>query len=295
MKRNFDDIVVIYNPNSTGAGKTNAEGFAYEVRQRMPKQKVTIRKTEYAGHAVEIAREYANGSQRILLVSSSGDGGYNEVVNGVMLAGRTSNVATAVLPSGNANDHASAVGSDDLVGRVMAGKVEKIELLKLTSKVAGKKWEHYAHSYIGFGLTPKVGRELTARNLNIFNEKWHVLYHLLKFKHIDLTHEKTVRRFSSLVFATVNRMSKVVKLAQDADKNDGKMEVYETEYRSPWQLLGMLLRASLRGLSHNERRQSYELVTVTKTLVQLDGEVFTLDARTKVTITCEKDALQTVL
>lgn len=290
----FDLIVVIYNPNSTGNGKKNAVAFADELKRRMPNQRVRLRKTDYAGHAVKIASQYARGKERVLVVSSSGDGGYNEVVNGVMLAGAT-NVATAVLPSGNANDHHAAVGSDDLVGRIIEGKTERIELLKVTSQVDGDAWVRYAHSYVGFGLTPKVGRELTVRKLNVINEKWHVFYHLLKFKHIDLTHEKVVRRFSSLVFATVNRMSKIVKLATDAKKNDGLMEVYETEYRTPWQLLTMLLKASLQGLSHNERLQKYELVTITKTLIQLDGEVFTLDAKARVTVTCEKNALLTVL
>lgn len=290
----FDLIVVIYNPNSTGNGKKNAEAFADELKRRMPNQRVRLRKTDYAGHAVKIASQYARGKERVLVVSSSGDGGYNEVVNGVMLAGAT-NVATAVLPSGNANDHHASVGSDDLVGRIIEGKTEWIELLKVTSRVDGDAWVRYAHSYVGFGLTPKVGRELTVRKLNVINEKWHVFYHLLKFKHIDLTHEKVVRRFSSLVFATVNRMSKIVKLATDAKKNDGLMEVYETEYRTPWQLLTMLLKASLQGLSHNERLQKYELVTITKTLIQLDGEVFTLDAKARVTVTCEKNALLTVL
>ncbi len=295
MTYRFAEIVVLYNPNSTGDGKKNAYAFAYEVQQRIPKQAVIVRQTEYAGHAVELAEEYASQKKSILLVSSSGDGGYNEVVNGVMAAKGTERVATAVLPSGNANDHAKAVGSGDLVERIRAGKVERIELLKLTSKVDGKKWVRYAHSYIGFGLTPKVGRELTMRKLNVINEKWHVFYHLLKFKHVDLTHEKTVRRFSSLVIATVNRMSKVVRLAEDADKNDGKMEVYQTEYRTPWQLFGVLLRASLQGLTQNERRQRYDLVTINRTLVQLDGEVFTLDANAKITVTCEKNALRTVL
>ena len=296
MRKAFNEIVVIYNPNSTGDSQKNAEAFADEVKKRLEGQKVTVRKTEYAGHALKIAREYAKSGQNVLIVSSSGDGGYNEVVNCIMgAAGVAKHVAAAVLPSGNANDHHNALGSDDLVGRIQAGKTERIELLKLTSKVKGKAWVRYAHSYIGFGLTPKVGRELTARKLNVFNEKWHVLYHLLKFKHVDLTAGKTVRRFSSLVFATVNRMSKVVKLASDAAKNDGLMEVYETEYRSPWQLMKVLVKASLKGLSQNDRRASYELVTITPTLVQLDGEVFTLDARADVVISCEKDALLTVL
>jgi diacylglycerol kinase (ATP) len=294
MTMRFDEILIIFNPNSTGNSKKNAYAFAYELEQRMPKQRVTVTATKHAGHAETLAKEYASRKNKVLIVSSSGDGGYNEVVNGVMSV-KNGNAVTAVLPSGNANDHATALGSDDLAKAVVAGKVQKIELLKIATKVGGESWERYAHSYIGFGLTPKVGRELTLRRLNALTEKWHVFYHLLKFKHVDLTVKKEVRRFSSIVFATISRMSKVVKLDQNAQKNDGKMEVYETDYRSFWQLLSMLAHASLRGLSKNHRLASYELLTLSKTLVQLDGEVFTIDADTKVRVTCEKDALETIL
>ena len=295
MNQIFDEIVIIYNPNSTGNSEKNAKSFAYELGERMASsQKITVRDTKHAGHAEEITAEYMSTAGTTLLVSSSGDGGYNEVINGVLRNGAT-NVVTAVLPSGNANDHARSVGSGDLLGNIAEGNISTIEAIKVESSVDGKQWVRFAHSYVGFGLTPKVGRELTARKLNAFNEKWHTLYHLLKFKHVDLTQGGKVRRFSSLVFATVTQMSKIVKLDADAKKNDGQMEIYETDYKSPSQLLRILAAASLKGMSHNDRRERYEIRTVKPTLVQLDGEVFVLDADVDVTLTCVKSALRTVL
>lgn len=295
MSSHFDEIVILFNPNSTGDSKKNALAFAATLKDAIKSTPVTVRNTEYAGHAEEIAAEYVATKKQILLISSSGDGGYNEVVNGVLRNSGAAFVATAVLPSGNANDHYNSISSGDLSGAIEAGTITHIEALKLTSRVNGKTWTRYAHSYIGFGLTPKVGRELTALKLNVFNEKWHTFYHMLKFKHVDLMAGGTVKRFSNLVFATITQMSKIVKLDTDAKQNDGLMEVYETEYRSPLQLFRILLLASLKGLSRNERSQTYDIKTIKKTLVQLDGEVFTLDGESDVEVTCIKGALRTVV
>lgn len=294
----FDEIVVIYNPNSTGSSEENAKTFMAEVREALPEQSTTIRKTEYAGHAEKIGAEYAKQDRRVLLVSSSGDGGYNEVVNGVLRSGDTNHVTVAVLPSGNANDHArhmDAVMKGSLIENIVAGNQSDIEAIEVKASVDGKPWTRFAHSYVGFGLTPKVGHELTVRKLNAFNEKWHTAYHMLKFKHIDLTYDGDVRRYTSLVFSTISSMSKIIKLEQSARNDDGLMEVYEMPYQTPLQLVKTLLRASLKGLSKNERTEKYEIRTIKKTLVQLDGEVFTIDPDTDVMITCKKRAIKTIL
>jgi diacylglycerol kinase family enzyme len=117
----------------------------------------------------------------------------------------------------------------------------------------------------------------------------------MRFKHIDITQGKTVRRYSSLVFSTIGRMSKIIKLEESANQHDGKMEVYETEYQTPLQLLGTLLRASLKGMTKSDRVSEYKLHTIRRTMVQLDGEVFTLDADSDISLSCQKAAIRTVL
>lgn len=70
---------------------------------RIPGLAVSLMPTEHAGHATQLSRSAAD-SGRPLVVSVGGDGGYNEVVNGVMQAGNDQ-ASTAVLAAGNANDH----------------------------------------------------------------------------------------------------------------------------------------------------------------------------------------------
>ena len=56
-----------------------------ELERRMPTTPVRLSPTQHAGHARDLARwEAQTGSP--LIISVSGDGGYNEVVDGVMQA-----------------------------------------------------------------------------------------------------------------------------------------------------------------------------------------------------------------
>ena len=91
---------------------------------------MTLRPTERAGHGREIARDAARGG-RPLVVSVSGDGGYNDVVNGLMEAGADAAYA-AVLAAGNANDHRRVTRERPLADAIVDGDVSRLDLLKLT-------------------------------------------------------------------------------------------------------------------------------------------------------------------
>ena len=100
----FDRVVVIFNPNSTGDAPALARELEHDLHERLPGLDVVLRPTERAGHARDLARDAAREG-RPLIVSVSGDGGYNEVVNGLMDA-RNPHAVCTVLGAGNANDHA---------------------------------------------------------------------------------------------------------------------------------------------------------------------------------------------
>jgi diacylglycerol kinase (ATP) len=99
----FDRVVVIFNPHSTGRAPQLAEQLQITLADRLPNRPVRLCPTERAGHARELAAGAAT-SGRPLIVSVSGDGGYNEVVDGVMHAGNQ-DVVYAVMAAGNANDY----------------------------------------------------------------------------------------------------------------------------------------------------------------------------------------------
>ena len=83
----FDRIVVIFNPHSTD-GPPLAEELHTDLTTRLPEVPVRLWPTERAGQARDIARQAAQTGHP-LIVSVSGDGGYNEVVDGSCRPGTT--------------------------------------------------------------------------------------------------------------------------------------------------------------------------------------------------------------
>jgi len=298
MKYPFSKIIIIFNPNSTGDSKSNAKNLQKKLTTELPKRvSVEVVPTKHAGHAFEIAKKHAATKQKVLIVSSSGDGGYNEVVNGV-LSLKNHKTTVCVLPSGNANDHYHSISSRDITERIISGETRKIDVLKIEGSVDGKKWSHYAHSYIGAGVTAYVGRKLTEADLNPVNEKWLVLKYLIKFGHISLKvtswkHEKYYR-YSSFVVGNIDRMSKVIKLDKDSSIKDGRFEVYAIRSRSFLSLIRVLVVASVAGKEISDKSKQIKFISKSRLEIQCDGEVFDIDPNTKNVISINKCYMRTI-
>lgn len=278
---NFTDVVVIYNPNSTGSGKD----MALTLKRDVTKYDVRLVKTKYAGHAEELAYEFAKASARPLVISASGDGGYHEVVNGLIKAQLEGAQPTAgLLPAGNANDHYHDVHTIDAAQAIKLGKVQRVDLLKLSTTIDNKPFERYAHSYVGFGLTPKVGRELNRVDLHWFNEVWIVLKALFVLQPVKITYKGKQYIYDSLIFSNVGKMSKVLTLSDTASNDDGQFEITIFKRRNKFRLIKLLIKASTSGLKGSERSESYNFETIKKVLVQVDGEILTIDANASVSI-----------
>lgn len=293
----FDEVIIIYNPNSTGDSKKNAVELRTELQQAKFPVKVTLRETTHAGHAEEMAHEYAKRKQQLLLVSSSGDGGYHELVNGVVASG-SSNITLGLLPSGNANDHYSALADTDddaVVAAIMSGDTRLIDAIEVTSTVQGKPWVRYAHSYAGIGLSPTIGRQLTKAKLNVVNEKFLLLKYFFAYTHATIRRDGSKKRYSSLVFSNIDQMSKVIKLSKSGSVDDGKFEVSAVKYQSKLYLLLLLIKSATFGVEEEGSYSEYAFETTRKILMQLDGEVYKLDAKSKVRVASLSRAIKTIL
>ncbi len=90
---------------------------------------VTVRLTEYGGHATEIAKEARPGNFDII-VCAGGDGTLNETINGVLAA--KSSIPIGYIPSGSTNDFASKLGlSKDIktaAEDIISGKALPIDI-----------------------------------------------------------------------------------------------------------------------------------------------------------------------
>lgn len=291
----FDRVVLIFNPHSTGNAKELAEGLREDLAERVPTLAVDLLPTEHAGHAVELAREAAEGGAP-LVVSVSGDGGYNEVVNGVMQAAND-RAFTAVLAAGNANDHRRTTKERPIAEAIADGSVSRIDLLRFTVGGAAGDEVRYAHSYIGLGLTPVVAVDLEKGGKGSLREMVTVVRSFAKFRPFEIQVEDGTRqRFDSLVFANIAQMAKVATLAEDQGKpDDGLFEVITLRHTAKWRILATAIKASTTGLGKQPSVRSYTFTTVTPLPLQIDGEVVDLPAGATVRVDILTKVLQTVL
>lgn len=288
----YSTITIIYNPNSTGPSKRLAEATRLELREALPDQQVFLVATEYAGHAEQLAFELALASKKPLIISSSGDGGYNEVVNGIMRAqAKGANATSGLLPGGNANDHYHSVHTGKFVDSVQHGTEQAIDVLKLSSADTVR----YAHSYIGLGLTANIGHKLTEANLNRVNEAWIVLTSLLQFRTTTVTVGQKTARFHSLIFTNIGRMAKIFTIAGDTSITDGKFEMHFLPLQRKLTLAFSLLKASARGLYDTRQADNFTLTTNKPTKVQLDGEVMTIKKGARIDISMEHQVLRCII
>ena len=145
----FTKAVVIFNPNSTGNSQAIAREFCVKLRKLRPSSEVILKETTHAGHGKAFGYELTKASAgQLLLVSVSSDGGYNELINGVMKAvdAGASAPICAILSGGNANDHYGFVAKQTLLEAIAAGGQTKLDLFKVVTDQT-----RYAHSYVGLG------------------------------------------------------------------------------------------------------------------------------------------------
>jgi diacylglycerol kinase family enzyme len=288
----FDRIVIIFNPHSTGNAPRSAEELRDELAHRLPGVPLELSPTQHAGHARDLAREAA-ARGRPLVVSVSGDGGYNEVVNGVMDAGNDRAVC-AVHAAGNANDHRRTTRERPLADAIVAGDMRRIDLLRLTVGSGPDTRTRYAHSYIGVGLTPVVAVDLEKGGKGSWREILSVVRGFSRFRPFPIRLEDgRRRRIDSLVFANIAEMAKYAKLSEDSAPDDGRFEVITQRHTSKLAVLATAIRAATRGLGPQPSATHYGFTTLAPMPLQLDGELVELDADTPVAVDIAPRALAT--
>ncbi|MDL2341791.1 MAG: diacylglycerol kinase family protein [Patescibacteria group bacterium] len=287
----FTKAFVIFNPNSTGDSKTIAETFCQQLRELQPACNVTLTETTHAGHGEELGYELAKKGKDTLLVSVSGDGGYNELVNGVMKAVDEGSEAPicAVLPGGNANDHYSFIAKRPLIDAIAAEGLTRLDLLKVEASAT-----RYAHSYVGLGLTPLVAVELNKHKLSAIKELWLSLKTFWQFKPFKIVESGKQRTFDSLIMANIGVMAKHLTLDPDAGPpKDGLFEVLRWPHNHKLRLVQQLAKAAIGKTNSPKSVEKFEFTTVLPMPMQLDGELQKLKADQPVTVTSAAGTLRT--
>jgi diacylglycerol kinase (ATP) len=294
----YSHIGIIYNPNSSGKAPEKAQKLRKQLQKRLPDTPLTLRATEYAGHAEELAYELAGESHNPLIISVSGDGGYHEVINGALRAEQAykTKPVCAVYGAGNANDHHHALRKKPLVDAIVEDTAHKIDLLQIeiTNK-AGLTGSRFAHSYAGLGITPLVAAELNRQRLNQWRELVLVATTFWRYKPFTIKIHNKPRQFDSLVFANINRMAKVVKLSKNGKPDDGQFELIEVPHNKKMGLVVTAARAAVFGLGPQPRRRNFLFTAVEDIPMQLDGEVKELKKGDRVHVRIAPRQLRTLL
>ncbi|MEI4270794.1 diacylglycerol kinase family protein [Klenkia sp. LSe6-5] len=298
MAAAFDRVVIVFNPHSTGDAPTLARELRDDLAERHPDLPIQLAPTQRAGHGRELAAAAARDG-RPLVVSVSGDGGYNDVVNGLMDAGNPDAVA-AVRGAGNANDHRRATKRRPLDAAVShalrTGTTSRFDLLRLSvTPAGGDPWVRYAHSYIGLGITPVVAVDLEQGGKGSWREIVAVVRGFRRFRPfpVELA-DGTEVEVDSLLYANIDRMAKVATLSDDGRPDDGRFELVLLPHHSKVRVLLTALRSATIGLGPQPHVTHHELTIRAPMPLQLDGELVELDADTHVAVDVVPGALRTV-
>jgi diacylglycerol kinase family enzyme len=149
MKR----AVLIVNPN---ASRVTDEAVAAVERALMQVAYVRTIRTERARHAVELAREAADADALIVF---SGDGGFNEVLNGIerddLPVGFVPGGGTSVLPRALGLPRDPVEAAEQLADALVYGRTRQIS----TGRVNGRRFAFNS----GIGLDAQAVRRIDER------------------------------------------------------------------------------------------------------------------------------------
>lgn len=288
----FSHTLIIYNPNSTGDSEAIAKDFAKQLQELYPKLDVQLQATKRAGHGGELAHAAAKKyGSKALIVSVSGDGGYHEVINGLLSASpkNTNLPYCSVLPGGNANDHYSSIYRRPLLEAIKAHNIKSLDMLAIT-------WDgktRYAHSYAGLGITPLVAIELNKHDLSTVRETWLAFKTFWKFRPFKIEIDGKLQKFDSLIMANVTTMAKHLTLDADSSPSDGKFEIIRWPHQHKLQLIVRLLKSAFSKGETDGQASEIAFTTHTAMPMQLDGEVVKLSAGTEIKVICEQRLLKT--
>jgi diacylglycerol kinase family enzyme len=162
------DVALIVNPFASGVDEPTLERVAGAIERA---GRVEVARTERPGHASELAAKL--GPEAGAVVVFSGDGGFNEVLNGL-----STDVPVAFVPGGGANVLPRALGlprdpvraAERLVESIALGRTRRISL----GRVNGRRFAFAA----GVGFDAELIRRIEKRGRTSTGRRPGALYAL---------------------------------------------------------------------------------------------------------------------
>lgn len=152
--------LLIINPAATSSRTFGRDELIRRLRGELD---LTVEHTRRRGHAEQLSRQaVADGLE--LVIAVGGDGTVHEVVNGLLAdEGPPAGPALGLIPGGNANVFARALGVPDDPGRATARLLEAVRSGARRPVGLGRADERWFIFSAGVGLDAEVVREVERR------------------------------------------------------------------------------------------------------------------------------------
>lgn len=151
-------LLVVHNPNSSGASSVKKEVFARLDDESVRYQTITTRFADTEDNIADIASQLCDGD---MVISAAGDGTAAQVSSAVLDSGADAEIG--FLPFGNFNDLASShMGPKDSVLDVI--QAQAVDVIPLSVALDGELWR-YTPSYMTIGWTALAASKFNAKDL----------------------------------------------------------------------------------------------------------------------------------
>lgn len=237
-------VCVVFNPT---AGRRRARR---RLRRFLAANEsvATFRPTEYAGHAVELARQAAEEGFSTV-AAAGGDGTAHDVANGLLRSGR--DVTFAVVPIGSANDYAHSVARQFGTNPLTDGRCHAVDAGVVRTPDGS---ERFFIECIGLGLAGLV----TIESRDIAHLQGVPLYGLAAWRalkkapippEIELSWDGGPWEWRSTLMLSLllGRREGNFLLAPDALLDDGRFDFTHAGRIGRWEALRLLPRLAICG------------------------------------------------
>lgn len=246
-------ICVIFNAT---AGRSRARD-RFETLRRNWGNRAEFWPTEWAGHAVQLARQAAEQGFTVV-AAAGGDGTVHEVANGLLQAERPG-VRFAVLPIGSANDYADSLAHS---GQRSGERWIRADVGRLR---IGDGKDRYFVCCLGIGFSGNV----TAESRRIRRLQGTALYGVAalramrhRWQHLNLVARlddvTKIAGETLLVSCMIGRREGGFVMAPESRVDDGWLTVVHVGRLSRWEGLRLLARLAVSGPPKSHPKVRYE-------------------------------------
>ena len=279
--------LLVVNPEAgKGKGRRCFEQLRPELLRHFPG--LTIRVTEYPGHAETIGREARRQSFRRIL-SIGGDGTPYEIINGLLQGKKPPlDIELGMIPAGTGNSFIrdfSPIDPAQVLANIVAGRRQKVDLIEFSQNSRdGRRQRRFFINILGIGLIADI-LQLTNEKLKFLGAAGYSLAVLVRLARrmrneiiVRCGNKREVFHDSALVISNSRFTGGKMMIAPQADAGDGQVDLVIFNEVNRRDILAIFRRVfSGRHLDHRQvltRRASEVTITSTPPLqLMADGEL----------------------